>query len=162
MKRLRLVALALLFVVTPPAFGGTIVNTNGSDEGVAINGFDTVALFSEKKAVSGNPQYSVEWMGAVWRFASEANMELFKADPTRYAPQYGGHCTWGISENAISKKPFAGAFDVIDGKLYLFAVGNKSPQSARTSFWQTGGGAVTRIADADKNWPRLKARLERR
>jgi len=59
--------------------------------GVAIKGYDPVAYFTEGEAVKGKSELSHSWNEAKWYFASEANRDLFAADPERYAPQYGGY-----------------------------------------------------------------------
>src|SRR5205085_9542520 len=59
--------------------------------------FRSVAYFTESKPVKGDSDYSFEWNGAEWRFASAAHRDLFKADPVKYAPQYGGYCAWAVS-----------------------------------------------------------------
>jgi YHS domain-containing protein len=59
--------------------------------GVAIKGYDTVAYHTEGRAVMGKDEFSYEWNGAKWIFASAANRDLFAANPKRYAPQYGGY-----------------------------------------------------------------------
>ncbi len=64
---------------------------NTDMNGVAIKGYDTVAYFTESRPVKGNPDISYEWRGAIWQFASEQHRELFKGDPEKYAPQYGGY-----------------------------------------------------------------------
>jgi YHS domain-containing protein len=57
-------------------------------------------------------------MGAKWKFASQAHLDLFKATPEKYAPQYGGYCAYGVSvDNLVSIEP--DKFTIIDGKLYL-------------------------------------------
>ena len=58
----------------------------------AIKGYDAVAYHTDHKPVKGNKDYSFEWMGAKWLFASQDHLNQFKADPERYAPQYGGYC----------------------------------------------------------------------
>lgn len=68
--------------------GGEIF-TDGNN--VAILGYDTVAYFTEKRAVKGSEAHSHRWQGAVWHFASAGNRDLFAANPRRYAPQYGGY-----------------------------------------------------------------------
>jgi len=64
------------------------VNTNWL--GIAIKGYDTVAYFTEGRAVKGNKEFEFEWQDAKWRFASAANRDKFAANPQAYAPQYGG------------------------------------------------------------------------
>lgn len=84
----------------------------------AIRGYDAVAYFKEGKPVKGFSQYEYEWRGATWRFASQQNLDSFRLDPVKFAPQYGGYCAYGLSEN--HKSPTSPeAFAVINKKLYL-------------------------------------------
>lgn len=84
----------------------------------AIQGYDPVAYFTVGKPVKGLDSLVVDWMGAKWKFASQANLALFKANPEKYAPQYGGYCAYGVSQdNLVSVEP--DKFKIIDGKLYL-------------------------------------------
>src|SRR4029079_12550798 len=80
------------------AIGGAVsaladdsVNT-GYFGGVAIMGYDTVAYFTEGKAVKGSDEFSYEWLGTPWHFASKKHQEMFISAPVKYAPQYGGYC----------------------------------------------------------------------
>jgi len=51
----------------------------GLVKGVAVGGYDAVAYHTVGKAVVGNPAITLEHEGVAWRFASEANRELFRA-----------------------------------------------------------------------------------
>jgi YHS domain-containing protein len=64
---------------------------NSDISGVAIKGYDTVAYFTEGRAVKGKSEFSYSWNDAEWYFASDENRNLFKADPEHYAPKYGGY-----------------------------------------------------------------------
>lgn len=90
----------------------------GTFNNKAIYGYDTVAYFTQGKAVEGKDGISSEWRGAVWHFASEEHKALFDQAPEKYAPQYGGYCSY-----AMSRGRFVGvdeeAFTIYDGKLYL-------------------------------------------
>jgi len=90
----------------------------GGRTDTAILGYDPVAYFSEGKPVKGQDKLSVDWMGAKWNFASQANLDKFKAAPEKWAPQYGGYCAYGVSQdNLVSIEP--DKFKILDGKLYL-------------------------------------------
>ena len=65
------------------------INTN--IYGIAIKGYDTVAYFTEGRAVKGTSKFSYNWNDAKWYFASAKNRDLFEAEPEQYAPQYGGY-----------------------------------------------------------------------
>lgn len=58
-------------------------------DGKAIKGYDPVAYFTESKPALGDPKISYNYQGADWNFASAKNRDAFKADPAKYAPQYG-------------------------------------------------------------------------
>lgn len=90
----------------------------GGRGNTAINGYDPVAYFTIGKAVKGLDHLVHEWMGARWQFASQTHLDLFKADPRRYAPQYGGYCAYGVSQGYLVKVD-PDQFTVRDGKLYL-------------------------------------------
>lgn len=90
----------------------------GGRTDTAINGYDPVAYFTVGKPVKGQDGLATEWMGAKWKFSSQANLDLFKANPEKYAPQYGGYCAYGVTQGALVKiEP--DQFTVRDGKLYL-------------------------------------------
>lgn len=92
-----------------------IFKTNGS----AIRGYDVVAFFTESKPVKGDSQIVYHWKDADWRFANQANLELFKASPEKYAPQYGGYCAYGTAGNHKSPTDPAATWTIVDGKLYF-------------------------------------------
>ena len=84
----------------------------------AINGYDPVAYFAVGKPVKGQDGFATEWMGAKWKFSSQANLDLFKANPEKYAPQYGGYCAYGVTQGSLIKVE-PEQFTLRDGKLYL-------------------------------------------
>ncbi|MFM9915425.1 MAG: YHS domain-containing (seleno)protein [Rhizobacter sp.] len=90
----------------------------GGSGDTAILGYDTVAYFTDGKPAKGSDAFVTTWMGAKWKFASQAHLDLFKAAPEKYAPQYGGYCAYGVAvDNLVSIEP--DKFKVLDGKLYL-------------------------------------------
>ena len=129
-------------------------HVDGIDD-VVLGGVDVVAYFSLEAgaapvygssayassltsvdASDGNSFQSVFW------FASKANLEAFEASPSKYAPRFGGFCSYGMSSefakggdapmataNATAGWPWAkdyvgppanqSVWAVRDGKLYL-------------------------------------------
>ncbi len=114
----------------------------------AIKGYDTVAYFTQNKAVQGSDKFSVEYKGATWLFSSAENLALFNEAPEKYAPQYGGYCAYAVSQNqTASIKPEL--FTIHDGKLYLnYSKGINDKWLASKQDY---------IDEADKNWPKLLA-----
>ena len=115
-----------------------------SDDGIAIDGSDAVAYFTQGKPVAGSPEFTHDWMGVTWRFSSEENRAAFAADPEAYAPQYGGYCAYAVSEG-YTASTVPEAWKIVDGKLYL----NYSRGVQRR--WERD--IPGRIASGDANWP---------
>jgi YHS domain-containing protein len=86
--------------------------------GIAIRGTDTVAYFTQGKPVKGADEFTTEWQGATWKFASQEHLDLFVATPEKYAPQYGGYCAYGIFKDDLVKIEPKN-WKIIDDKLYL-------------------------------------------
>ena len=134
-----------------PVFADSTVNT-GYFEGIAIKGYDTVAYFTENRAVKGSEDYSYDWLGTPWYFASAKHRELFQSNPVKYAPQYGGYCAGEVVGGSVTVDIDPEAFKIIDGKLYL--IYNKSYADVFEAH------ASDYIPKADANWPEIKAELE--
>ena len=116
--------------------------TFATDDG-AIRGFDPVAYFTEEQPVKGDAAYSYEYNDATWYFSSAENLQSFKRDPARYAPQYGGYCAYAMSNGwVVSTDPEAWHID--DGKLYL----NYSKGVRKTWLKDVPGY----VAKADGHW----------
>lgn len=118
MKHLLVMALAGITMIgstqaqaADPIYTGFLSNK-------AIGGYDTVAYFTQGKPVKGSSEFSMEYKGAKWQFANAANLATFKANPAKYAPQYGGYCAWAVAQgNLAAGDPQH--WDITDGKLYL-------------------------------------------
>jgi YHS domain-containing protein len=127
---------------SPPVYTGTFSN-------LALSGYDPVAYFTQGKPVKGLKQFTTSYNGAEWQFASAADLAAFKADPAKYAPQYGGHCAWAVSQNyTASGDPQV--WKIVGGKLYVnynAEVGEK---------WSKDIPGF--IKSANINWPKLLAK----
>ena len=93
-RKVKWFSFLLLFSVisilgTTTVWAKSEINTNW--RGVAVKGYDTVAYFTQGKPVKGDSKFEHKWKEATWRFANAEHLELFKADPEKYAPQYGGY-----------------------------------------------------------------------
>lgn len=112
-----ILVLALGLGLDTPAFADVAkVNVDGS--GVAINGYDPVAYFEMAKPVKGSKSFKATHDGATYQFASKRHLGLFKANPGKYAPEYGGYCAFGMRYGQTSKVD-PNAWTIVDGKLYL-------------------------------------------
>ncbi len=140
MKRILLGVIALIFM--PLAVAGKPA-TFATGDG-AIRGYDAVAYFTTGEPTRGSDKYATKWQGAIYKFASADNLTLFKTDPERYAPQYGGYCAYAVSKGATaSTEPEA--WTIVNGKLYL----NFSLSVQKR--WRKD--IPGHIKAADNNWP---------
>lgn len=111
----RLLFLSILW--SGASFADGPINTSFFG-GLAIDGYDTVAYWTEKKAVEGKKKFTYEYKGAKWRFSTQENLDLFKSNPVKYLPEYGGHCAYAMSDDRlVGVDPEV--FEIFDGKLYL-------------------------------------------
>ena len=117
--------------------------------GLALQGYDPVAYFTDNKPAKGNPKFSSEHDGATYRFASAEHKAAFDAAPAKYAPAYGGYCGYAASINRLS--PIAPEwFQIEDGKLIL--------QHNKKAFDLFNQQPRENIVKADANWPGLVAK----
>lgn len=100
---------------TPGGNGFVSLNTT---DGLALGGYDAVAYFTESKPVKGRAEFSHNYNGGQWLFASAANRDAFAREPQKYAPQYGGYCSYAVSRGYTANAD-PEAWRIVDGKLYL-------------------------------------------
>ncbi len=116
--------------------------------GVAINGYDPVAYFTEGMPLKGDAAYASDWGDALLQFASAENKAMYDADPEKFSPRYGGYCAYAVSKGATAPTD-PQAWTVHDDRLYLnFSVDVRS-------IWQQD--IPGNIALADANWPGVLA-----
>ena len=142
---------AFVMLLSMSAFAADDAINTGRFNDTAIDGYDTVAYFTQNKPVEGNKSHQVKWRDANWYFASEENKALFVATPEKYAPQYGGFCAMGVALNKkLDTDPTA--WHVREGKLYLNY--NKAVQKK----WNTDIPGY--IETAQVNWTDIKGLTE--
>ena len=121
MKKSLLILFVLLFSTT--VFSQSIskrVTDFNLEKKVAIQGYDPVAYFVQKKAVKGKSTLASTYDGVVYYFSSQANKDLFLKNPSSYEPQYGGWCAFAMGDYGEKVEINPETFKIIDGKLYLF------------------------------------------
>ena len=109
-------------LLTAAASAGALVDpVNKNRSGLALKGYDPVAYFKHDKPVKGSAQITHEWVGATWRFASAENRDAFAANPAQYAPQFGGYCSWAVSQGYTAD---------IDPEAWKILLASPMPDSA--------------------------------
>ncbi|WP_300513741.1 YHS domain-containing (seleno)protein [Aliiroseovarius sp.] len=113
-------------------------------DGVAINGHDPVAYFTEGAPVEGLAEFTADWDGATLRFASATNRDMFLADRDRFTPKFGGYCAYAASLGYLAPT-VPEAWTVFEDRLYL----NASLRARELWLRDVPGN----IAKGMANWP---------
>jgi YHS domain-containing protein len=145
MKKLSL--LFLMLGLTLPALaqtGKTIVNVD--KQGMALQGYDPVAFFTDQKPVKGTAGIQSTYHGAIYLFATAEHKALFDASPGKYEPAFGGYCAYGVSKGHLAPVK-VDAFQIYDGRLLM-----QNSTWARDGFDEDQKG---NLAKADATWPEL-------
>ncbi len=146
--------LAVPFLLAAPAAFAGAQYVDGT--GFAVSGYDVVAYRDLPQSPVGTPQpaavpgkagITADWNGATWAFATEANRAKFLADPEAYAPEFDGHCAYGVSKGGkVPGNP--NLWRIVDGHLYLNITKNV------VGFWEED--IPGNISLADGNWPGIE------
>jgi hypothetical protein len=144
----RLALAAVLMVALPglPNVRAAMTERIVSDPrtGLALNGIDPVAYFTDATPLYGRPDQELPYGGAIWRFCNEGNKAAFLADPDVYMPRYGGYDPVALGRAlAVPGNPLVWA--LVGERLYLF-----HNDEARDRFIRDPAEA---ILHADNKWP---------
>jgi hypothetical protein len=118
--------------------------------GLAIEGFDPVAYFTDQLATQGVPDFEASQAGAVWRFRNEGNRASFVSHPEIYGPQFGGYDPVDLGRGVT----YAGnprLWLIVDQRLYLFG-----REDSRDAF---AANPARFLKDAIARWPALEEGL---
>ncbi|MCB1339595.1 MAG: hypothetical protein KDK24_00705 [Pseudooceanicola sp.] len=139
-------------LATPALAGEQYVDSTG----FAVSGYDVVAYRNLAQApvgsdqpapVPGRADLTADWNGATFAFATPENRETFLADPARYAPQFDGHCAYGVSKGGkVPGNPTL--WRIVDDRLYLNITKNV------VGFWEED--IPGNITLAEGNWPGIE------
>jgi len=142
---LRFALLAVLWSVSLHAHAAKAPIYTSLFSNKAVGGYDVVSYFQgDGKPLKGKSKYSTKHKGAAWYFSSKENLESFKSEPDKYAPQYGGYCAYAMaSGDTVKGDPLQ--FHIENDKLYLNF--NKKFHN----IWL--GDKVNYISKGDQQWP---------
>ena len=138
--------LALAEAATVPALRAATTERIVVDwhTGLAIEGYDPVAFYTDGKAIVGSADIELRYAGVVWRFCNVGNRDAFAERPDVYMPQFGGYDPLGVARGvAVAGNPTLWA--IRGEKLFLFydrsrlETFNADPERA--------------IAAAERRWP---------
>jgi YHS domain-containing protein len=126
------------------------VNINA--QGLALRGYDPVSYQTSSMPLRGSPQFSASHQGATYHFVSAENRDVFRADPGRYAPAFGGFCAMGVvMGRKLDGEPLL--YRVVDNRLYL------NVHAAAQERWLQD--VTVHIRQAEATWPKLRGKTPR-
>ena len=141
--------------LSSPRQGGAAVTeqvVTSAQTGLAIDGIDPVAYFTDAQPLAGRPEFEYRHLGAVWRFRNDGNKAAFARSPEVYTPRYGGYDPVAIARGvAVAGNPLL--WTVSGQRLYLFY-----SSAARAQFT---AGRDKIVAEAEARWPTVSAGLIR-
>lgn len=132
----------ILLLIAAAPFASPLRGVAAETAPLAIRGYDAVAYFTDGKPVHGSPTIEYEWDEYRYRFSSTKHLEMFKADPAHYAPQFANFCAMALSRGEVEKAN-PKYWLIRDGKLYLFG-----DRAGPKLFQHDPGGNVT---NAERN-----------
>ena len=86
--------------------------------GVAIRGYDPVAYFQMEEAMRGSMDHELETDTGIWWFTSAEHRDLFRREPERFSPEFGGYCAEGLARG-FKRHSDPTLWVMIDGRVYL-------------------------------------------
>ncbi len=72
------------------------------------------------KPKAGKPEFTTNYEGVIYRFVSQANMDIFKSNPAKYEPAYGGWCAYAMGNSGEKVEIDPETYKIIEGRNYLF------------------------------------------
>lgn len=146
MKRLILPMFLFAFAL---AAGVPERYVNVDRSGLALQGYDPVAYFTDGKPVEGDASIVASYQGATYRFASADHKAMFERDPAKYAPQFGGFCAYAVSINKTASID-PNYWEIVNGRLLL------QHNKKAWNLWHKDPSG--NLVKADANWPGLAAK----
>ena len=128
-------------------YNGHFLN-NVDANGVILDGYDPVAFFTDNKPVKGDPQFQHTYEEAVYHFANQQHLDLFKANPEKYKPQFGAWCAYAVSLGRTAPIDVS-TFSIIEGRLVI-----QHNQKAVNGWNKNPAG---NLQLANKYWPKVTA-----
>lgn len=122
---------------------------NLNDKGVILDGYDAVAFFTDNKPVMGNEKLQYSYEGAIYYFASQEHLDIFKGNPEKYKPQFGAWCAYAVSLGRVAPID-VNTFSIVDGRLVI------QHNERAVKGWNKD--VAGNLSKADKYWPAVSSK----
>jgi YHS domain-containing protein len=125
---------------------------NIDNSNIALQSYSPVSYLDLGKAELGRKEFKSEHNKVVYYFTSADQKKAFDKNPSRYLPQYGGYCAFGIYASA-KFRPDPNNFIVKDGEYFLYL---KNLELDAKQLWLAEKNHDKLVNVANKNWGKLK------
>ena len=89
-------------------------------DNVALSGYDPITYFVNKP-VPGKKEYNYSYKGITYYFINDKSMSVFKSNPEKYEPAYGGWCAYALAKDKpVLMEADPETYKIINGKLHVF------------------------------------------
>lgn len=126
---------------------------NIDNSNIALQGYSPVSYLDLGLAQKGLKEYKSEYNKVVYYFTSAEQKASFDKNPSKYLPQYGGYCAFGIYAGAKFRTD-PNKFIVKDGKYYLFLY---NVELDAQQLWLAENNHQALVKTANTNWKKLRA-----
>jgi len=92
---------------------------NVNSDQIAVEGYDVVSYFMGQPR-KGKDALAYKYEGVIYCFSNSENLDLFKRQPEKFEPVYGGWCAYAMGDTGEKVKIDPKTYKIIDGKLFLF------------------------------------------
>ncbi len=151
MKTIKTTLVIVAFLFATSVFAQDNKANNIDNSNIALQGYSPVSYLDLGLAQIGNKQFKSKYENVVYYFTSVEQKATFDKEPTKYTPQYGGFCAFGIYAGAKFRVD-PNKFIVEDGKYYLYL--NNVELDAK-QLWLAENNHNKLKSVADKNWYKL-------
>ena len=145
-----IVAVAMFSTAT---FGQNKKANNIDDSKIALQGYSAVSYLDLGLAQRGNKQFKTIHQNIAYYFTSAEQKAKFDRNPSKYLPQFGGFCAFGVYAGAKFRVD-PNKFVVSGGKYYLFL--NDLEVDAK-QLWISENESKL-LSKANSNWKSLKTK----
>lgn len=151
MKTLKSTLITFALITGSIAFAQDKMANNIDNSNIALNGYSPVSYLDLKLAQPGDKNFKSEYKKVIYYFTSAQQKSTFDKNPTKYLPQYGGYCAFGIYAGAKFRAN-PNKFIVKDGTYYLFL---SNLELDAQQLWMAENNHFSLKNTANKNWLKL-------
>lgn len=153
MKTLKSISILIIAVVTANlTFAQDKKANNIDNSNIALLGYSPVSYLDLGIAQRGIKEFKTEHNKVVYYFTNADQKKKFDKNPSKYLPQYGGYCAFGVYAGA-KFRPDPNKFIVKDGKYFLFLY---NLELDAQQLWLAENNHNKLVSKANTNWSKLK------